>query len=203
MTLVRTQPEFRKKRQDSNSLKMRNEAMAQVAKGRLEGPPEYTSEGGLLIDGDPTTVNPASRFGAQQADVLRFVDDFKRSSTNEATSVRAPIHLPSLDHIAQLPDLSRLQGDGGPLALANLDHADAYWQFLSAKADGKSAAASLQNPMDWMAYGFAPRTQLSGPTAAALRCNGFSRAVASQAYAYQKIPRIGYYDDFGIVAPKA
>ena len=45
------------------------------------------------------------------------------------------------------------------------------------------------------------RAQLFGPAAAVLHNNCFSRAIASLARRVLKIRCIGYYDDFGIVAP--
>ena len=44
---------------DPNNLRPRNEALAQVADGLLKGQFEHSSGGGLLIDGVPTTVDPA------------------------------------------------------------------------------------------------------------------------------------------------
>ena len=75
--------------------KLWNEALSQTEKGWLAGPHPYSSEGKLRIGGEDVTVNPAYRFGAQQAEKLRAVDDLKRSSANEATSVLTPINLPS------------------------------------------------------------------------------------------------------------
>ena len=72
-----------------------SEALSQTEKGWLAGPRPYTTEGKLQIGGENVTVNPAYRFGVQQAEKLRAVGDLKRSSTDEATSVLTPINLPS------------------------------------------------------------------------------------------------------------
>ena len=77
-----------------NTSELWNESVAQVAKGRPRGPYEYTSRGGRTLGGKAAVANPAYRFGAQQPYKLRTVDDLKRSLTNGATAVQAPINLP-------------------------------------------------------------------------------------------------------------
>ena len=77
------------------------------------------------MDGGPTAVNPAFRFGVQQVDKLRAVDDLQGSSTNEATFIKTPIGLPSWNHITQMCMLFDLKGESSPLAMANADRADA------------------------------------------------------------------------------
>ena len=47
--------------------------------------------------------------------------------------------------------------------------------------------------------GFIPQTQLFGATAAVLHYNTVSQAMASLAVRWLKIPRLGYFDDFGII----
>ena len=54
-----------------------------------------------------------------------------------------------------------------------------------------------------MTYGLAPRTKPFGSTAAVRRYNCFSRVIVPLACGRQQIPRKGYCDDFGVVAPKA
>ena len=79
-----------------------NGILIQVEKGWVSGPRPYARKGELRIRKRKVTVNPAYRFGVQQADKLRAIDDLKRSSTNEATSVLTPINLPSWGHIAEM-----------------------------------------------------------------------------------------------------
>ena len=93
-------------------------------------------------------VNPAYKFGAQQAEKLRAVDDLKRSSTNEAATVLTPINLPSWDHIAEMCTFFRKQGETRPLAMSKADHADAYKQLPLKHEDGLEAAVALQSPKD-------------------------------------------------------
>ena len=79
---------------DANAPRLWNGAFSQVAEGWLRGPHVYTAKEELISNGKATVANPAYRFGAQQADELRAVDDLKKSITNEATAVRGPINLP-------------------------------------------------------------------------------------------------------------
>ena len=119
----------------------------------------------------------------------------------------------------QLCDLFRLRGDSGKAltkagrfvsprfafeaALTKSGRADAYEKLPLAKAGELPAAASRQNPKGKTTYGCAPRTRPFGSTAAVRHYNCFSRATASRACGYLKIPRIGCCDDLGIVAPGA
>ena len=45
---------FSKKDPDSNTLKLWNKALVQVAEGWFEGPPRYALRGHLIIDGEGT-----------------------------------------------------------------------------------------------------------------------------------------------------
>ena len=86
--------------------------------------------------------------------------------------------------------------------MAKADHAEAYKQLPVATRDELAAAVSLKSPADGSRYGFIPRTQLCGSTAALLRYNCLSTVIASLACRALKIPRIGHSDDFGMVAPE-
>ena len=99
----------------------------------MERPFVYTAEGRLLSDGKKIWFNPACRPGSQQADELTAVGDFRRSSTNEAAAVLAPIYLPSWGHLARLCDFFRLKGQSRPLAKAKTARADSYKQFSLAE----------------------------------------------------------------------
>ena len=68
--------------------------------------------------------------------------------------------------------------------------------------DELAAAVTLKDPVDGQWYGFIPRTQLFGSTAAALHYNCLSRVIASLACRVLKIPCVGYYDDFGLILPE-
>ena len=54
-----------------------------------------------------------------------------------------------------------------------------------------------------MFRGFAPRTQLFGATAAVLHYNTVSRVLAATAARWLKIPRIGYFGDFGEISAES
>ena len=186
---------------DPNAEKLWIEAMEQVDKQWLDGPHPFNERGELLVNGEPVRANPAFRFGVQQGEKLRAVDDLKRSATNDATSVATPINLPSWDHIAQMCALYYLKGYRRPLAMAKADHADAYKQLPVTTKDELAAVVTLKDLVDGNWYGFIPRTQLFGSTAAVLHYNCLSRVIASLACRILKIPCVGYYDDFGIILP--
>ena len=80
--------------------------------------------------------------------------------------------------------------------------ADAFQQLPVTTNDELAAAATLKRPVDGEWYGFIPHTQLFGSTAAVLHYNCLSRVIASLTCRALKIPRIGYYDDFGIILPE-
>ena len=54
-----------------------------------------------MITGEgPQLVNPAFRFGVQQEEKLRAVDDLKRSQTNRAAAIRNPVNLPESERFS-------------------------------------------------------------------------------------------------------
>ena len=191
-----------KKPDEAHRAKLWEEAMTQTEKGWLSGPHRYSKKGRLRVGQQKMSVNPAYRFGVQQAEKLRAVDDLKRSRTNEATAVTTPINLPSWDHIANMCIFFRKQGETRPLAMAKADHADAYKQLPLKAEDEQAAVVTLQSPEDGKWYGFIPKTQLFGSTAAVLHYNCLSRVIASLACRILKLPCVGYYDDFAIIAPR-
>ena len=66
---------------------LREEAVTQVGEGWFDGPCLFKWVNGW-------------RFGVQQPEKLRAEGDLKRSLTNEATDLRAPVNLPSRGHLA-------------------------------------------------------------------------------------------------------
>ena len=68
---------------------------------------------------------------------------------------------------------------------------------------GEAMAVTPGDPAHGLGYGFAPRAQLFGFTAAVIHYTCFPRAVASVASRLLRIPRVGYYDDCGLVVPRA
>ena len=96
----------------------------------------------------------------------------------------------------------RFRGEHRPLKIAIAGHADAHKQLPLREAGALAAAATLQNLVDRLACGFILRTQLLGSVAAVLHRNCLSRVIALLACRYLEIPRVGNYDDFGVVAPK-
>ena len=70
-----------RKEAESNTAKLWNEPLVHVAQGWLKRPPKYAANGELAIFGGDAVVNPACRFGAQQSDGLRPVDDQSRGLT--------------------------------------------------------------------------------------------------------------------------
>ena len=75
-----------KKGQGLKAEEVRREAVSQAKKAWLRGPHRYTPPGELRANGELVVVNPAFRFGAQQVDKLRAVDDLKMGSATEDTS---------------------------------------------------------------------------------------------------------------------
>ena len=86
--------------------------------------------------------------------------------------------------------------------MAKADHADAYKQLPVTTKDELAAVVTLKDLVGGQWYGFIPRTQLFGSTAAVLHYNCLSRVIASLACRILKIPCVGYYDDFGIILPE-
>ena len=147
-------------------------------------------------------MNPAYLCGILQADELWAVGDLKKSMTNEAIAIKAPINLPSWTHLAQICMLFVSEQEERPLAMATADRAGAYKRLPPLEKDELAAAATLQNPLDGLWHGCVPKTRLFRSTAGVLPYNCLSRAMASSVCRFLKIPCLEDYGDFGIVAPR-
>ena len=66
-----------------------------------------------------------------------------------------------------------------------------------------SAVVALKDPASGKIRGFIPKTQLFGATAAALDYNTVTRVMATVAVRWLGIPRVGFFDDFGIITTES
>ena len=82
-----------KKGQGPKAEELWRDAISQTKKDWLRGPHRFAPREELWSGGELVGPNPACRFGVQQVDELRAVDDLRWSSTNEATLARTPINL--------------------------------------------------------------------------------------------------------------
>ena len=176
------------------------EALLQRDKGWLIGPYPIVN-GQAVMDGTPKDVNFSFRFGVQQGNKLRAVDDLRQSRANEATSVQTPINLPTWDHFSALCCQVQELAPSAKLAMGKADHEDAYKHLPLRPEDRDLAAVTLRCHDDGKHYCFLSRTQLFGSTSAVLQYNCLSRVIATLAVRLLKIPVMGYYDDFGLIAP--
>ena len=94
----------------------------QVDKGWLDGPSPPGEEGQLLAGEGPRLVNLTLRFGVQQGEDLRAVDDLKRSQTNRAAVVHAPMNIPAWDHFAAAIRPFHEAGPNENVAMARADN---------------------------------------------------------------------------------
>ena len=181
---------------DPNEGALWSEAVCQVEKGWLQGPFKFDDEGNLVTNEGPQLANPAFRFGVQQGDKLRAVDDLKRSQTNRAAAVRTPVNLPTWDHFSAVIRSFQERGLSENLAMAKADHRDAYKQ-LPVRDDHKMlAVVTLKEPESGEMRGFVPQTQLFGATAAVRHYNTVSRDVAEMAVSWLRVPCSEHSYDF-------
>ena len=68
---------------------------------------------------------------------------------------------------------------------------------------GVLAVVTAEDPESGVSRGSVPHAQLFGVTAAVLRYNTVSRVMATAAARWLKLPRLGYSDDFGMVAAES
>ena len=91
-------------------------------------------------------------------------------------------------------------------AKAKADHKD---EKNGCRHDGRGmlAVVTFKDPSPVVTLkdprGSIPHTQLSGPTAAALRNNAVSREMAALANRWLRVPRVGYFDHFRKVATES
>ena len=173
-----------------------DEASAQVKQGWLH-PPEPLNSEGNFTNNLSERFNVAFRFGVSQADKLRGCDDFKDSLTNKTCIVQSPITLPGWDHIAAAA--RTLSASEQSWAFGKIDHRDAYKSLPLRPSESNYAIIALYQPESRRWFGFRPKTQLFGSTAAVLHYNCLSRIIASLACRILLIPTIGYFDDFGFL----
>ena len=87
--------------------------------------------------------------------------------------------------------------------MAKADHKDAYKQ-LPVRGDPQCfAEVVLKDPPSGEIGGFIPKSQLAGAAAAALNYNAVSRAMATVAARWLRIPRMGYFDDVGVITTES
>ena len=188
---------------DPHEGKLWDDAVEQVEKGWLDGPFPFDEEGKMITGEGPQLVNPAFRFGVQQGEKLRAVDDLKRSQTNRAAAIRTPVNLPTWDHFSAVIRTFQEAKMSEGLAMAKADHRDAYKQLPVRKDQECFAIVTLRDPTSGKLRGFIPKTQLFGATAAVLNYNTVSRVMATIAVRWLGMPCMGYFDDFGIITTES
>ena len=176
---------------DANSPKLWEGALIQVAYGWRHGPRKSNSKGRLILKGTTTAANPAYRFGVQQVDKLRAVNDLKKSLTRGATAIKTPINPPSWGQFVQMRTLFFSEGEARPLSLAKADHADLHKQRPVLRKDELAAVVTLKDPPDVLRYRFVLKSQLYESSVAVLHYDSLSRAIASLACRFLKIHFIG------------
>ena len=159
--------------------------MQEVAAGWLEGPINAPEMGEGAV--------PVRRFAVWQKGKLRCCDNFKRSRVNEATLVKSPIALPSVDHLVAIADAVRA---GHPVAFFKADHEAALKQLPLKDDHAKYAVVAVLCPETGQPRYFRSKTLMFGATSSVVHYNAVSRAVASLAARVLGIPIIGYFDDF-------
>ena len=152
------------------------------------GPFELSNDGLSEVKGQKLRVNPAFRFDPQKAGKLRAVDGLNRRFTNEASREHALINPPSWHHVPQMCSFYSLYGDNWPPAMKKADHADAYKRHPLLKREQLSAAETLRRPTPDARYGFPPKIQIFGSTAAVLHYNCLSRELASLPFGFLRNP---------------
>ena len=164
---------------------------------RVALPPEPLNSDGEFRDNPTERCNLAFRFGVSQSDKLRGRDDFRDSLTNQACRINTPITLPGWDHIDSAAKI--LSAKQVAWSFGEIDHKDAYKSLPLRPGDSKYAVIALRDPTKGGWFGFRPKTQLFGPTAAVLHYNYLSRLMTSLACRLLLIPTVGYFDDFGFL----
>ena len=85
--------------------------------------------------------------------------------------------------------------------MARADHSGAYKHLPIRGVDAHAAVVPVRNPEDGEHCDFKLKTQHVGWAAAVFHFTFFSRKVAPLARSGLALPRVGYYDDYDIIAP--
>ena len=132
-----------------------------------------------------------------QSHKMRARDDLKRTMSNLAFTLEAPIQLVSRGNIAQISHI--LSADGGDWVLFKADRRVAYIQLPIDPSDPAAAIVALRHPGENRRYGFVARTLICGSAAAVLRFNVLSRMIVALVNRYLGIPPVGYMDVFSAI----
>ena len=141
------------------------------------------------------SANNAFRSPVTQEDKIRACGDLEYGRVNPCCATRAPIKLPTWDHIGQM--CLGCAGSDREWPFFKTDHAASYKNLPSAPDSAKLCLATLRNPTDGKWYGFWPRALLFGAVAAVLHYNCFSRIIAVLANRIFGLPMVNYFDDLG------
>ena len=172
--------------------------MARVKRVWLNGPYQFDEEGRLVTAGGPQLANPALRCWAQRGERLRAVRDLKRSQNDRAAAIKTSVNLPTWGHVAAVVRSFQERGVAASLAMAKADHSEAYKQ-LPVRNDRRILAdLTLEGPESDELRGSVPQAQLFGATEAVSRYSAVSQGMATAAVRWLKLPRLGYFDDFGV-----
>ena len=123
----------------------------------------------------------------------------KRGLVNEFRVIDPPIVLPCWGHLVD--------------QFLSINHQPSFWDFMLSDRDSsykklpirpidsRFCYIALFGPFRKCRCAFGPKTQISGPTASALRYNVFSRILPSIINRIFGIPILGYVDDYGPPIP--
>ena len=160
---------------DPNERVSCEEALDRVERGWLDGPFQFDEEERLVIGEGPQLANPACRLGVQQGKKLRAVDDLKRRQTNRAAAIRAPVNLPTWGHFAAVIRTSKENGMKENLAMAKVEHMDAYRQLTLRNDQKMLAVVTLKGPVSGEMDGFIPQTAVRGNGSCSTIRHSFAR----------------------------
>ena len=174
------------------------ESLDQVDSGWLSAPQLLTPAGQFTNEPD-ARINAAFRFPVSQLGKTRACDDLKYGRVNPCASDATPTKLPTWDHISQM--CLGVSDSAAPWSFFKADRESAYKNLPLKPDQAPLCVVTLRSPGDGLWYGFAPKTLLSGASAAVRHYNCFSRIIAVLINLIFGLPTINYFDDFGCLPP--
>lgn len=130
---------------------------------------------------------------------IQLIDDLAHSAVSRYALVGAPLAQPAWDLLVEL--CLRVTPSGHDWSFGKVNHISPYGNLPLFCRGQQYISVAVRNPRDNAFYAFAPTTQIFGPTASVLRYNATSRLIVTILIRVFDIPDIGYYEDYGVLAP--
>ena len=174
-------------------------AESDVASGKMLGPFFNDDEVQAALGSDKYVIN--KRFGIQQTDKCRPVDDFTASGVNDCCRADRNLTLSTLDHFFALVCAVSVAFPLSQVQFGKRDHHSAYRQLALCASALQFACVTFWHPALQRAVAYVHLALPFGPRAAVINYNRVAQAVSGLLQRMFHLPCDNFFDDFWLVGP--